>query len=289
MKRYGTIVIGLLIVVGMVTAVFAGIRKATPGVQVRFNKRDFPEHGVHLVTPVDLSFDQTVSEYFKNKSPETFKPFSVFIQNSGDKMIAAYALTWEFAKKDGKLMSNTVGYSEPGILMGDEMPKDLIHTTAITPNSVRCFSWGSQIQQTEDPEKNSSEVRARLTSELSQATDVTVSLEGVVFDDGTYVGPSTMFFEQMQAIINAKVDLLREIELASKENKVDQVLELISAESMAPDVAMASEFSIEAYYRHFRKLYASEMTNMTRAHGKEAMVQHLVRSSRRAHPVLRKK
>jgi len=304
-KRYAAIVISLLAVIGMVTAVFAGIRRATPGMQVRFNKRDLPEHGVHIITPVDASFDDLVTKYFKNKSSETLKPFSVFIQNSDSRMVVAYALTWEFAKKDGKITSQTVGYSEPGILMGNEMPKDpaFRHKTAIEPGGVRCFSWNSQIEQDavensessvsplarqQTQENRASEVWASLESELSQATDVTVSVDGVVFEDGTFVGSNLIFFQQLQAIVNAKVDLLREIALASQRGNIDQAFESITAKSMVPDVVLGSEFSADNYYLYFRKIYAAELTNMTSAYGKEKLVPSLVKSYSRARPILRK-
>lgn len=307
MKRYAAIVISLLAVVGMVTAVFASIRRATPGMQVRFNKRDLPQHGVHIITPVDPSFDATVLKHFKNKSRETLEPLSVFIQNSGARMVVAYALTWQFAKKDGKVISKTVGYSEPGILMGDEIPKDpaFKHTTAIEPGEVKCFTWNSQIKQEafetpgtsdksalhQSPDTQpdeSSALRAMLASELSQATDLTVSLDGVVFDDGTFVGSNLFFFQQLQAALNAKVDLLREIALASQQGKVDQALESITAKSLEPDVVFASEFSADDYYRSFRKIYATEIANMSSAYGKEKLVPYLVGSYNRARPKLRK-
>src|SRR5204862_7978389 len=107
----------------MVTAVFAGSRRATPGMQVRFNKRDLPKHGVNIITSADPSFAATASKYFKNKSPEILKPFSVFIKNSGNRLIVGYALTWQFARTDGKVITQTIHYSEPGILEDVEMPK----------------------------------------------------------------------------------------------------------------------------------------------------------------------
>ena len=306
LKKYAVIVISLLSVVGVVTGVVAGMRRAQ-GMEVRFNKRDLPKHGVHIITPVDSSFDDTVLKHFKNKSPETLKPFSIFIQNSGDRMVVAYALTWEFAKKDGKVMTKTVGYSEPGILMGEEIPKDpaFKHTTAIEPGEVKCFTWNSQIKQEafetsgtadksalhQSPDTQpdeSSALRAMLASEWSQATDLTVSLDGVVFDDGTFVGSNVMFFQQLQAAVNAKVDLLREIALASQQGRVDQALESITAKSLEPDVVFATQFSADDYYRYFRKIYAAEITNMNSAYGKEKLVPYLVGSYNRARPVLRK-
>jgi hypothetical protein len=305
MKRNAAIVISLLAVVGMVTAVIASIREATPGVQVRFNKLDFPEYGVQLITPLDPSFDTAVSKHFRNRDPQTLKPFSVFIHNSGTKTLVAYALTWKFVRQDGGVIDNTIGYSEPGILMGDDIPEGFKHTTAIVPGAVKCFSWLSQIEgdaddasletnrsalhQSQETQKGSIEIRRRLESELSQATDLTVSLDGIVFDDGTFVGSNVVFLQQLQAVVNAKVDLLREIAQASQRGKIDEALESIAAKSQEPDVVFSSEFKADDYYRHYRKLYAFEMSNMSRADGKEKLVPHLVKTYQRARPILRKK
>jgi hypothetical protein len=307
MKRYAAVLASILVVVGIVTGVFAGMRRGQE-MRVRFNKRDLPKQGLHIITSTDPAFEATVANYFKgtsNKRLERLKPGFVFIKNAGDKMVVAYALTWKFVNQDGKVVAKTVGYSEPGILMGDEKGPGFKHTTAIEPNTVRCFSWNSQIKQ-DDVETSrgldkssvtqsentqtddSSAIRALLSSELSQATDLTVSLDGVVFDDGTFIGSNLTFFQQLQAAVNAKVDLLREVALASKQGKIDQALESIAAKSLEPDVVFASEFSADDYYRYFRKIYAAEIANMNRAFGKERLVPHLVKSYSRARPILKK-
>lgn len=307
MKKSIFVVISLLAVVAIVTGVFAGIRKVTPGMQVRINKRDLPEHGIQIITSVDTSFDGIVAKHFNNRSPETLKPLSVFIQNSTGRLVVAYALTWELRDESGKVISSKISsYSEPGVLMGNEIPKDLKHTTAIEPGAVRCFSRDSQIEQdapdTEEAKglsflsesegnKNdgTSAIRARLTAELARTAAVTVSLDGVIFDDGTFVGPNTTrFFEQMQAMLNAKVDLLREIAVASQRGTEDQALDSITAESKKADVSFQGKVSADDWYRYYRKLYATEITNKYYAYGSEALAPVLVRSYERARPSLRK-
>jgi hypothetical protein len=306
MKRSAVIVLSLLAVVGIVTSVFAQIRKGHT-MQVLFSKRDLPDHGVRLITPVDPSFDATASKHFNGKSPAMLKPFSVFIQNSSGKVAVAYALTWKFVKENGKVIEKTVGYSEPGILMGNEIPQDpsFKHTTAIESGAVRCFTWDSKIepdmvetsgvadtsssnqpQQVQDD--NSNILRAMLSAELTQATDLMVSLDGVVFDDGTFVGSNLIFFQQIQAAVNAKVDLLREVAQASERGTIDQALESITSKSLEPDVVFSQEFSADDYYRYYRKIYAKEISGMTRVYGKERMVPRLLESFHRARPILTK-
>ena len=286
----------------MITAVFARISSASTEMQVRLNKRDLPDCGVHIITALDPSFDSIARKHFQNELPETLKPFAVFVQNSGNRMLVAYVLTWKFVKEDGKVTTKSMGYSEPGILMGNEIPTGpgFKHTTAIEPQAVRCFSWDRQIEPEGKPVRNtpnqppatpidnSSLLRALLANELSNATDVTVSVDGVVFDDGTFVGSNLVFFQQLQAAVNAKIDLLHEIVEADEQGKLDQALERINSKSQEPDVTFSSEFSAEEYYRYFRKLDASEITGLNRAYGREKLVPHLLKSYRRARPIHRK-
>jgi hypothetical protein len=224
---------------------------------------------------------------------------AVYIKNSTNNLVLGYALTWELRDQNGKLLtSKTVGYSEPGILMGDKIPKNLEHTTAIKPGHVRCFTWNSQIHKDSPvPDQTppnyadeSSSIRAVLSSVLSRASDITVSLDGVIFDDGSFAGPNRSgFFEQMQAILTAKVDLLRELEEASRQGTLDQAIQAIGEISREPDVTFGSTFSANEYYRHFRKMYAAELTDKFAVYGKEKLVPDLRESYKRARPKLKKK
>jgi hypothetical protein len=312
MRKYVVILLSLISMVLIVTAVFASIRRSTPGMQVRFNKRDFPERGVHIITPLDPSFDAQALKHFKNKPPEGLKPFSIFIHNSGSKMVLAYALTWKFVRQDGQVITKTVGYSEPGLLMGDEIPTGpgFRHTTAIESDTAKCFTWDSQIEPDSAEASNkrmgssissvmggkgsinvqtdATRLRELLSAQLSEATDLTVSLDGVVFEDGVFVGSNLLFFQQLEASVNAKVDLLRQLGQGVEEGRIDQVLESIETASREPDVKFSQEFSADDYYRYFKKLYAIEISGKTRAFGKEKTLPRFLKSYRQARPILRR-
>ena len=131
--------------------------------------------------------------------------------------------------------------------------------------------------------------RSQLTSELSQATDLTVSLDGVFFDDGTFVGPnSTGFFERINAIVSAKLDLLSDVARANEQGDTDLVLDGIIAKSSEPDTGATAGSSPEQYYKEYTKLFATEIRNMKQAYGKEKLVAYLVELHKRPHPVLKK-
>jgi len=129
---------------------------------------------------------------------------------------------------------------------------------------------------------------AKLEGQLAESTDITVSIDGVVFDDGTFIGSNAVFFQQLQASVNAKIDLLRQVALAKEQGRLDQVLDSIAAYSLEPDVAFGPKFSADEYYRYFRKLYATEITSTSRVYGKDRVVPNLVQSYHRARPILRK-
>jgi hypothetical protein len=289
MKRYAVILLAILVSIGIVTSVLASIRRATE-MPVRFNTRDFPEHGVQIVTPVHSSFNDMVQKYFKNSPPDTLQPFSVFIQNTGKKLMLGYALTWELRDSEGQIiLRNTVGYTEPGLLLGDEIPKGMKHTTAIEPKS---FNWNSKIEPeavSQTRISDSDAVRNILAYQLSRAADISVSLDGVFFDDATFVGPNeTGFFDQMQAMLRAKSDLLEEVATASQRGTLDQAFDKISAYSNEPDVVFGPTFSSEEWYRYFRKAFATEMHNKRRAYGKDILLPDLLKSHDRAIKKLKK-
>jgi hypothetical protein len=264
---------------------------------------------VRLITSIDPTFEATASKYFKgngDESREAVKSFSVFISNSARKTIAAYVLVWQLVKTDGRVITSTQSYAEPGILMGDEIPSNpaFKHTQAIEPNAVRCFSWeGPVLQEVNRPlsgvgsigsdqtvpnqPNDPVAVRARLSKELYEATDVTVSLDGVFFDDGTFIGPNTTgYFERTEALINAKADLLREVADANEKGTVDQAFESITAKSLAPDVVIGATSSPDDYYKYYQKLFASEISNMKRANGTRSLLPHLLKLCNRPRPRL---
>lgn len=310
MKRYGAVVISLLAVVVLVTGVAGKIRKGQ-AMQVRFNKRDLPNQDVHIITSAEPSFEATAATYFKAQSKTANKdlePFSVFIKNSGKRTVVAYMLVWQLVKTDGQVLTNNAAYAEPAMLMGEKMPTDprFKHTQAIEPDRVRCFSWSEpipsqsevqrigsyrdlQLEQRQQNEAPNVAVQAQLSTELAQSTNLTVSLDGLFFDDGTFVGPNTTgYFERMQAMVQAKVDLLRDITEAAEKGKEDEAFAAITANSSEPDPIITSMASPDEYYKYYRKLFAGEFSGMMGAYGKQRVVPYIASLHKLSRPTLKK-
>jgi len=111
---------------------------------------------------------------------------------------------------------------------------------------------------------------AKLNETAIQATDVTVSIECVLFDDGAFVGPrGNEEFLKLKASITAKHDLLKAIDTFVNKDKTgfDEILRRVGsiADEQIPIPAPKSDY--EAYYNYFRKLQAEEVISSRQALG----------------------
>lgn len=318
MKRSIAAAILLMAVVAVVTGMFTGITKGKE-MQVQLNKRDLPEHGLHIVTSLDPSFEGEAISYFKGASKDSIqalKPLSIFITNTADQKVVAFQLKWEFVREDGTVIDQTVSYAEPGILMGHKMPTDprFKHVHVIEPNKSKFFSLGSTVaSDLNEPDRDlvggseypgSPRMDAEIQRAMQQAnkdliqfktqsaaiTNVTVSIDGAFFEDGTFVGPnSSNFFERIQAEVRAKTDLLRNLEQANKQGKSEEAFAAIEAKTQEISAKLGSEPTPEDYYTFYTKIFADEITGLKNAYGKETALSHILMTHERVRPTLRKK
>jgi hypothetical protein len=59
---------------------------------MRFNARDFPEHGVSLIVPSDPSFGHLQA---KLDSTSIHDPYSVLLRNTGTRAVVGYSIKWQ--------------------------------------------------------------------------------------------------------------------------------------------------------------------------------------------------
>jgi hypothetical protein len=276
--------------------IFWGISREAKTVTIQINVKDFRKQGLKLFEPSTLAFKEKISDLLKDKeSPEieALKPFSVVLENTSNKAVVGYWLKWEMIKPDGSIDSRQTGGLTPGQLM-DENISDMNHPSltmgyAIKPNSSRFISLalsfgenqegtlgaygsGTKEKQAEKPfqqnqGKDIYSISNRLITDLQNYTAITVSLDGVFFQDGTFIGSnSTNFFEKVQAHMDAKRELLEEILFSTRRN--------ISTEEIFTNIAeianrqidfLSSTSSTTDYYNYYKKLYAEEILQMRKA------------------------
>jgi hypothetical protein len=97
-----------------------------------------------------------------------------------------------------------------------------------------------------------------LAEELAQASSITVSLDGVIFDDGTFAGPdSTGFFARVKAMLDAEHDLLTEMDLSLKEHKTPAaVFRHIEEVAQGPAVQPRPDSPPDDIYNYYKARYA---------------------------------
>ena len=312
----------LILVLALTTSTGFVWSKVKKPMSVQFNVKDLPEHGLMLVGPAEHSFAERFGAYTKSDKGRKSRPaplLAVFVINNSDRNLVAYALKWELLRADGRLLTSIQVFSSPGVLMGEGLPSEAILATApgeiIRPHSSRFITLAaspefkatpgvstdivstSSLEEAEQMRRTVQENDPSLLAQIvgrqqTQFTNVTVSLDGAFFDDGTFVGPDTSdFFGRMQAQIEAKQDILRELALVSENRKTKAAafneLELAAIAGATAREAEAPDLLTNP--RGFwRKVYANEFLKMKSSLGAERALALALQPHQKLWPVLRK-
>ncbi len=214
---------------------------------IKNNVRDF---GIEFITPSDADFDATLKRFigdFDVVVPlvEAAKPLVGFIRNNTPKEVIGISLQWSYFYPDGQLAFATPdGVSTPGILMGMKVRDPLLvgKTSLINSNELRFFSNDFGISQTienahkklrspqmrynpnaDDIERQISFVKIqRQQGIMGKIASVTVSVAGMFFNDGAFIGSDEgFFFESKAGYIKARRDFLKKLRAIKSSDKSD--------------------------------------------------------------------
>jgi hypothetical protein len=308
--RKTVILIMLIISAVTMTAGFV-LRRSARAMSIKVHKKDLPEHGLTIIGPSDPSFDALLSAHLKGEPNEVIdrlKPFSFFVENKSKQTVVAYMVQWCFTKSDGTTQCYRKSLTNPRALMdGDNLSEDMMKQSGrVKPGETRFFSLvasdGSggfsiparpeeleQLKRGMLPDR--AELFQRYSAELSKYSDLTVSIDGAFFDDGTFVGPDTAgFFDETKAVIGAKYDLLNEIAHGlSKGKSKDAIFKDLEDAANQPEVRLNSKSSAADYYNYHKRLYADEISRSRNVLGDEKALAMAQRPTKKPWRVLRKK
>jgi hypothetical protein len=206
------IIISALVVLAFTAAVIVIIPK-TKGISINpppIETVGLPDHGLILIGPKHPTFSKLLAENTSSEDKGTAKPFSVFVVNNALQSIAACVVKWEVLLPDGQIA--TYIRSQRGSLEIVSDGQSSHFTEIIVPN-------GSLLNSLIEP-TNSSGRQIKMggggpdiTRQLSDSVKITAFIDGVLFVDGTFVGPdSKNYFEQLRGEIEATRDLNIEID-----------------------------------------------------------------------------
>lgn len=300
-----------VVILGSFLSGFA-LSRSSKTVNVKMHIKDVPQHNLRLIGPSDPSFDGRLREELKGESIEvvdTLKPFSVFLENKGAKTIVAYLIQWCFTKPDGsnqyyrKAVVNAQALMEGGILSsevrrqaGQVEPNSAIFLSLLSPD-------GSGILRTEVSPKEAEEFKQgkrfdqssllrRFSAQAEKYTEITVSLDAAFFEDGTFVGPDTTnFFEQTQAVVNAKRDFLNELAagVSNSGGNKDSFYGRLRETANQPIESLDSKSTPADFYNYFKKLSASEFLRMKDVQGDDKAIEMALRPTKQPWATLLKK
>lgn len=240
-----------LVAMSAVSGAFVWRGARGQAINMKISVKDLHEHGVRIISPTDPSFDRRAQAFVNSESQETIqtiKAFAVIVENTRNIAIVGTRLNWEIIKLNGTIINMPVGSANPRALM-DRGESKGVHTAggaAIGPHSTRFISligsagegekvdarssWlsfrGSRSEMEEfnaavaRGERDEAFNKSVIGKLLREARSVTVSIDGVFFEDGTFVGEDkTGFFEEIKAYVDAEYDLATEISVANKQGK----------------------------------------------------------------------
>jgi hypothetical protein len=246
----------------------------------QFQTKDFPEQGVQLIGPSNPSFAKLAQLVTSDELSGTAVP-PVFLQNTSKHSIVGYRITWACIDKAGiadvRDKSKIISYV---FLHGDKAER--IQAMAgdvgvMEPNSTWFISLDGPTRRVQDTGAEPGWMPGSYTTpKISEKySKLTISVDGVFFDDGTFVGPDTTgFFNEAQYEIDARYEILNQVESDLKSGvRVEDVftkLEQIAGQAMPelPELPSRAE-----YLNFFRGIFAKNILGMKHLYGTERAIE----------------
>ena len=241
---------------------------------VKYNIKDLPEHGISLISPSDA----TVS-----KSPKTVDPYSVVIRNRSSRAVVGYSIKWECFDGKNESANRDISYDHwfsniLGVvfLHGEETERRNVLSTleeVIEPNSSWHISPNFPARKIDgDSKAVSTGIDEAVLAKIRAACPVmTVTVDGVFFDDGTFIGSDTTnFFARVKTQMDVRYEVLQGVrdELQSGKNPVEVFngLERIRDSEETP-------VSGDETRSYFRNLSVRDVLGMKNTFGTETAIK----------------
>lgn len=283
------------------SANFITPRNVKHSMKVRVTSKGIPEYGLALIGPADSSFKNSLAAALGRSNSEISEEermFSVFVRNSTGRSVIAYHLTWSLVDASGKTVYHQRSFKDPLFLMENRTQGQNLEGYSIGPKSERLISLvplltdihhpgagigggffeGSSSADTDSlrrmlEERNTKQLANKLSKDQDHIVSVAVYLDGVFFDDGTFVGPDeSQFFLKVKAQVDARHDLYERIQnMFSSEKPPEKILKYVTNFANMPRPPLGGDSSPSQFYDFFTKLYAHEISRIWKASGQEAV------------------
>jgi len=263
-------------------------------VQVGFktSTNDLSGEGLVMVSHSDGLFNEMFSRV-EQSSPglKSLKPYTVFIHNTGKRPVIAFALKWNFVRPNGQVETRTHQFVSNSSLIGRGTSDS--DAGIIRPDATWLFTseFGAEVDSPQAIQLGKQDrYLARVGADLSNFMGVSVSLDGAIFDDGTFSGADeTGFFAKIVALRDAHRDIMSDIAKKFKEGKSHkQILDELETLTKSPKVRLGKNSTSSDYYNYFRRDYVDELLLMKKAAGPKRTLEYALETQDKQWPTLKK-
>lgn len=239
-------------------------------------RNDLEKYGIEVIASTDASFNSDLKQYIGRDDSlvslvESARPFTIFIKNNSLKEIVGVSLRWTFSGLNGENFEIPQNEANPGRLMGLKPldPTMVGKTSLINNKAMKFFTYfndivGNNVAFANMRFKNPSinypynfysqnsqsdiyNLNSQKESILSRYNDFSVSVDGIVFDDGTFIGADqNFFFDMLRGDMQARKDILKDLADAKLSGKKDtNILDDILSATSNISVNLAAQRSAD--------------------------------------------
>jgi hypothetical protein len=261
-------------------------------------KNDLQKYGVEVISSTDSNFNSEFLKYVGGHDDllpvaSSLKPFALFIKNNSSKEIVGISLRWKFTDLEGKSTVIPQSEANPGVLMGIKPidPNMVGKTSLINRKEMKFFTYFSDIAvqrimfanlrfknpSVAYPDPVGSGAGLSYTSNLNSQkerlftayVDFSVTVDAVLFNDGTFVGENENFFlDSLRGDIDARREILTYLEQAKSAGKTSGgiIEDILSKTANIPEnptrnrpVSATREQAYELSYKNYLKNLEKEI------------------------------
>jgi hypothetical protein len=256
-------------------------------------KNDVQKYGVELLDFYSPNFDTELVKSVADKdlvsAVREASPLAVILMNRSDHEIVGVSLRWHLEMSDGEITDFPQGQINPGIFMGLRSHNSTIAriTSFILPGESNVFCFNPLLQRelsniraenkagkfnpntprgsgggvmSLSADQKRSAIAFQSSRSLHNLVRASVSIDGIFFDDGTFVGPNENFtFESVNGELQAKADFSVEVRKGQwvgksddsilngyDEGEVRSAKELLQPRARTPQMAYESNYAQQA-------------------------------------------
>jgi hypothetical protein len=217
---------------------------------IQLNVKELPQYGVHLLASPDPAFEGCVMGLLGGATDpvlDAVKPYSVILKNESGTDIIAFALRWLWTDATGRTTFHDVFFHNLG------SPTNSSYRLASGSNAFVSLHFAF-VKYTRAFRLSRSET-VDLNRMLQQSA-ITISLDGVVFADGRYVGPDeTRAYSKALAVTQDERGLMTEVVSRYRSNQSDaDITSWLTAIANTSSQTASSILSVDLRQVHQRQM-----------------------------------